>query len=60
MAKLKKEQLVAIGVIVIVALLGVNAYLMYANKQKGEALEQAVETNAELETAKAELDKDSN
>lgn len=60
MAKLKKEQLVAIGVILIVALLGVNAYLMYANKQKGEALEQAVETNTELETAKAELDREYN
>lgn len=60
MAKLKREQLIAIGVILIVALLGVNAYLMYANKQKGEALEQAVEANTELETAKAELDKEYN
>jgi hypothetical protein len=60
MAKLKREQIVAIGVILIVALLGVSAYLMYANNQKGEALEQAVETNAELEAAKAELDKEYN
>lgn len=60
MAKLKREQLVAIGVILILVLLGVNAYLMYANKQKGDALEQAVETNANLETAKEELDKEYN
>jgi hypothetical protein len=60
MANLKKEQLVAIAIILIVALLGVNAYLMYANKQKGEALEQAVDANTALETAKAELDKEYN
>jgi hypothetical protein len=60
MAKLKREQLVAIAVIAIVALLGINAYLLYANKQQGKALEQSVEVNTELESLKSELDKEYN
>lgn len=60
MAKLKREQLVAIGVIVILALLGVNAYLLVANKQKNETVEQTQNALSELEKVKAELDAEFN
>ncbi|MFK7950431.1 MAG: hypothetical protein AB8G11_22780 [Saprospiraceae bacterium] len=58
MAKLKREQLIAIGVIAILALLGVNAYLMIANKQKSETIEQTQDALTELEQVKAELDEE--
>lgn len=60
MAKLKREQLIAIGVIVILALLVVNAYLLVANKQKNETVEQAQNALTELEQVKAELDAEFN
>lgn len=60
MAKLKREQLIAIGVIAILALLGVNAYLMIANKQKSETIEQTQDALSELEQVKAELDAEYN
>lgn len=54
MAKLKTDQV--IGIVVIIALLGVIGYLLTANNQKGEALEVSVESNVELEKVKAELE----
>ncbi len=60
MAQLKREQLIAISAIIIIALLGVIGYLLFANNQQGDALEQSVKVNTELETLKADLDKEYN
>lgn len=56
MAELKREKLVAIGLVIILALLGVIGYLLYANKQVNETVVQTQDALTELEQVKAELD----
>ncbi len=58
MAQLKREQLIAISVIIILSLLGVIGYLLVANNQKSETIVQTEDALSELETIKAELDKE--
>jgi DNA repair exonuclease SbcCD ATPase subunit len=55
---LKKEQVTAIVIIALLALLGVNAYLLIANRQQKQTIEEKQETISEMEVAMAELDKE--
>jgi myosin heavy subunit len=56
MAEFKKEQLMRVGAVIIIALLGVIGYLVYANNQVKETVEQTEDAYSELEQIKAELD----
>lgn len=60
MAELKKEQVMGISAVIIIALLGVIGYLVYANNQVKDTVEQTEEAYSELEKVKEELDAEYN